>query len=157
MKFRKTLIAAIAFAGLFAAGATNAHTNEYLDTQIAPHGGQVRMAGIYHFEFVIARDSKADKDTPVTVYVTDHAGTKVSTAGAKGMVTILAGKVKTSINLIPDGENSLKGSGKYVSAPDMKAVVLVTLAGAGAEQARFTPLAKAGVAKTGEHSEHMAH
>ena len=91
---------------------------------------------------------------PVMVYVTDHAGSKVSTAGAKGTVTILSGKAKTIVNLVPDGENALKGSGSYASTSDMKAVVSVTMAGKGAEQARFTPLAKTGAAMQEVHSGH---
>ena len=50
MRFRKmmsTTVAATA-AGLFALASINAmaHTDEYLDTQQAPNGGQLRMAGV---------------------------------------------------------------------------------------------------------------
>ncbi len=153
---RKTLIAA---ASLFvvSTGATLAHSDEYLDTQQAPNGGQLRMAGVYHFELVVAKDSREAKDNPVVVYVTDHAGTKVATAGAKGTVTILSGKAKATVNLAPDGDNRLKGSGTYASTPDMKAVVSVTLAGKTAEQARFTPLAKSAAMAQGSNSGHMMH
>ncbi len=154
MKFRHILITVTTIAGLFVAGGTRAHTDEYLDTQTAPHGGQLRMAGIYHFELVVAKDNKQAKDNPVAVYVTDHAGNKVSTTGAKGTVTILAGKTKTTINLTPDGDNVLKGSGAYTPTPDMKAVVSVTFAGKAAEQARFTPFAKAGTPAKDDHSGH---
>ena len=37
---------------IFASG-TFAHTDEYLDTQIAPHSGQLRMAGAQHYELVV--------------------------------------------------------------------------------------------------------
>lgn len=124
-----------------AAGLAFAHSDEVLDTHKSPHGGQLRMAGIYHFELVIARDSKEPKDNPVVVYVTDHAGAKVSTAGASGTVTLLGGKAKASVKLSPDGDNRLKGIGSYASLPDLKAVVSVTIAGKPAEQARFTPMA----------------
>lgn len=154
MKFRHILITVTTIASLFVAAGTRAHTDEYLDTQTAPHGGQLRMAGIYHFELVVAKDNKQAKDNPVAVYVTDHAGNKVSTTGAKGTVTILAGKTKTTINLMPDGDNVLKGSGAYTPTPDMKAVISVTFAGKAAEQARFTPFAKAGAAAKDKHSEH---
>lgn len=141
MKFPKTLIVA---AGLFAlsAGTAMAHSDEYLDTQQAPNGGQLRMAGMYHFELVVAKDSKDAKDNPVVVYVTDHAGARVPTAGAKGSVTVLSGKAKAAIDLAPDGDNRLRGTGKYASLSDMKAIVSVTLPGKSPEQARFTPLAK---------------
>lgn len=154
--FRKSLITA---ASLFAlsTGAALAHTDEYLDTQQAPNGGQLRMAGNYHFELVVAKDSKEAKDNPVLVYVSDHAGTKVPTTGAKGTVTILSGKAKATVNLTPDGDNRLKGTGIYASTPDMKAVVSITLTGKAAEQARFTPLAKAAAMAQDSHSGHAKH
>jgi hypothetical protein len=126
---------------LLASGSAFGHTDDVLDAQQAPHGGQMRMAGVYHFELVVAKDSKAPRDNPVVVYVTDHAGAKISTSGAQGTVTILAGKSKSTVSLVPDGDNRLKGTGTYASVPDMKAVVSVTIAGKSAEQARFTPLA----------------
>lgn len=142
MKSLKAMIpVATLLAALFTGTAALAHSDEYLDTQKAPNGGQLRMAGVYHFELIVAKDSKEAKDNPVVVYVTDHAGTKVSTIGAGGTVTILAGKAKTTVPLAPDGDNRLKGVGKYASTPDMKAIVSITLAGKIAEQARFTPLA----------------
>ena len=151
MKSLKAMIpVATLLAALFTGSAAYAHSDEYLDTQKAPNGGQLRMAGAYHFELVVTKDSKETKDNPVTVYVTDHAGAKVPTVGAGGTVTILAGKAKSTVSLAPDGDNRLKGVGKYASTADMKAVVSVTVAGKAAEQARFTPLAVV----VDEHAEH---
>ena len=127
----------------FAAGAALGHDDAYLDTQKAPNGGQLRMAGPLHFELVMVKDAREAKENPVVVYVTDHADQKISTAGAKGSATILAGKLKSAVTLQPDGDNRLKGVARYASAPDMKVVVSVTLAGKQSEQARFTPLAAA--------------
>lgn len=135
MKFIPAVIAVLV------ATAAAAHSDEYLDTQQAPNGGQLRMAGVYHFELVVARNGSEAQDHPVVVHVTDHAGTKVPTAGAHGTATILAGKAKTTVRLTPDGDNRLKGTGKYAAVPDMKVVVSITLAGKPAEQTRFTPLA----------------
>jgi hypothetical protein len=138
-------IASIAvLAGLtFAAGAALAHDDAYLDTQKAPNGGQLRMAGPNHYELVLVKDAKEDRENPVVVYVTDHAGQKIPTAGAAGTATILAGKLKAAATLKPDGDNRMKGVAKYASMPDTKVVVSITLAGKQAEQARFTPLAVA--------------
>jgi hypothetical protein len=119
-----------------------AHGDEkHLDGQVGPHGGQVRQAGDWHLELVVAREAQANQESPVFVYVTDPKGAKLPTAGASGTATLLAGKTKLTVPLVPDGDNRLKGAGKYVSAPDMKAIVAVTLAGKPAGQARFTPLA----------------
>lgn len=127
-----------------------AHTDEYLDTLQAPNGGQLRMSGIYHFELVVAKDNKVARESPVVVYVTDHAGGKIPTVGAGGTATIVAGKRTVSVKLAPDGDNRLNGVASYASAPDLKVEVSITLADKTARQARFTPLA---VAKGG-HGEH---
>ena len=137
----KSIASIAVLAGLtFAAGAALAHDDAYLDTQKAPNGGQLRMAGPYHYELVVVKGVNDVKENPVVVYVTDHAGQKVPTAGASGTATILAGKLKATATLQPDGDNRMKGVAKYVSSPDMKVVVSVTLAGKQTEQARFTPI-----------------
>lgn len=119
-------------AALAAAAPALAHDDAYLDTVKAPHGGQLRMAGPYHFELVAA--------TPLAVYVTDHAGAKVSTKGATGRAIVLAGKEKATLVLEPYGENALKAAGAYPAQAGMKVVVTVTLPGESApQQARFTP------------------
>ncbi|MCZ2407656.1 MAG: hypothetical protein LC097_13120 [Burkholderiales bacterium] len=128
---------------LAGAASVHAHDDAYLDTMQAPNGGQLRMAGVYHFELVVDKSRPEAADKPVVVHLTDHAGQKVSSAGATGTVTLLAGKAKTVVTLQPDGDNRLKGSGRYASTPDLKAVVSITTKGQAAETARFTPLARA--------------
>jgi hypothetical protein len=103
----------------------------------ASNGGQVAVAGGSHFELVVVKDSQEAKENPLYVYVTDSAGKKLSTAGATGSVTLLAGKLKTTATLAPDGDNRMKGSAQYASAPGLKLVVSITLPGKAAEQARF--------------------
>jgi hypothetical protein len=114
----------------------HAHSDEYLDSQPTPHGGQMHMAGPYHFELLA-------QPNELTVYLTDHAGTKIPSSGATGNATVLSGKTKASIKLQPSGDNVLKGSGQFELAPDMKVVVSVTMPGKSPEQARFTPQQKA--------------
>lgn len=135
-----TLAAGLAL-GLALAPMAQAHDDAYLDTLTAPHGGQLRMAGSSHYELVVVKDSKAAKDNAIVVYVTDHAGTKIPTAGATGSVTLLSGKTKVNSALTPDGDNKLTGHAVYASEPDLKAVVKVKLTGQEEQQARFTPLA----------------
>ena len=133
-------ITALVLGSLLAAGSALAHDDAYLDTQKAPHSGQLRMAGVYHFELVVDRTSPEAKEKTVSVYLTDHAGQKIAAAGATGSVTLMSGKARTTITLTPDGDNLLKGSGKYASTADLKAIVSITPAGQAAAQARFTPL-----------------
>ncbi len=128
-----------------------AHDDVTLDTMKAPNGGQLRMAGNYHFELVVAKDSTDAKDNPVAVYLTDHAGNKAPLAGASSTATILSGKSKVSVPLAPAGDNKLFGTGKYSSDPQMKVVVSVTFADKKTEQARFTPLASTGSDGQGHH------
>lgn len=132
------------------AGAVYAHDDAYLDTVKSPNGGQLRMAGVYHYELVVAKDSKTARDNPILVYVTDHAGQKIPTTGATGTATLLAGKDKATVSLAPDGDNRMKGIVKYASTPGMKGAISITLPGKAAEQARFTPL-------SGAPDEHMNH
>lgn len=139
MKFLKLTLLATALLG---ASLAQAHDDATLDKTKAPNGGQMRAAGIYHFELVVAAPGKEAKESAVKVYLTDHAGTKVPTAGATGTSTLLSGASKVTITLQPQGDNLMVGNGVYQSSPDMKAIVSITLPGKAAEQARFTPLAK---------------
>lgn len=136
---------ASALAALLLAGAAPAQAHD--DAAIAhlkpPNGGQLRAAGEVHLELVVAATG-AGPATPVTVYVSDHAGTGVATAGASATVTLLSGATKTTITLRPAGDNRLAGSGNYKTDAGMKAVVSVTLPGKAPATARFTPLAKPG-------------
>ena len=111
------------------------------DAPKARHGGQVRVAGVNNFELVIAKVSANAKENPIVVFVTDRAGKNVSTVGASGTATILAGKAKATVALVPDGDDRLKGTTNVASTADMKVVVSIALAGKASGQARFTPLA----------------
>jgi len=146
-------LTAMAFALTVGATSVHAHDDAYLDTQQAPHGGQLRMAGLYHLELVVDPSTPQVADKPVVVYVTDHAGQKISTEGATGSATILAAKGKASVALVPDGDNRLKGAGRYASTPDMKAIITFTAKGQPPETARFTPLLKTKQV----HSDHKMH
>jgi hypothetical protein len=142
----------VVVAGLLMGGSlAYAHEGEDHTAAVkAANGGQVQVAGGNRFELVVSKDSTEPRDNPVLVYVTDGAGNKVVTAGATGTATLLAGKDKSVVTLAPDGDNRMKGVGKYASAAGLKAVVSITLAGKAAEQARFTPLA----AKVDGHTNH---
>jgi hypothetical protein len=136
-------------AGLLISPAVQAHDDAYLDTLKAPHGGQLRMAGAQHYELVLTSAAKPSQASPILVYVTDHAGTPVQTAGATGSITLLTGTQKVHATLQPDGDNRLKGWGSYSINPSMKAVVTITLRGQAAQQARFTPKAPPSTDHTG--------
>ena len=53
---------------------------------------------------------------------------------------VLADGRQTSVALLPAGDNLLQGSGDFIAARGMRAVVTLTLPGQRPAQARFTPL-----------------
>ena len=141
---------AIALTLATSATPTLAHDDAHLGTLRSVNGGQLRVAGIYQLELVMLKGSKNTNEDQLVVYVTDHAGTKIPSAGASATATILTGKVKTTANLISDGDNRLKGTAKYASDANVKVVLAVSMPGKSIEQARFTPFA----AVKDEHMDH---
>lgn len=137
----KSVAVALAVAMSAVAMPALAHTDEYLATLKAPHDGQLKMAGPYHIELVVVRDNPQAVDKPVAVYLTDHAGTAIATAGAAGTVTLLGGGKKATAKLVPDGGNGFRANAVYTSTLDLKAVVTITLPGKPAVTARFEPVA----------------
>lgn len=126
--FKTTLFAA----SLLIAGYALAHTDEYLDSQPTPHGGQIRMTDAYHLELVV-------KDKELTVYVMDHGNEAQPSAGMTATATILSGETKTEVTLEPAEENLLKGTGDFKISDDMKVVLSVTPAPL---TVRYTPFQK---------------
>lgn len=127
--FKITLLAA----SLLFAGYAVAHTDEFLDTQSSPHGGQIRMTDTYHLELLV-------KNKDITVYVMNHANEAQPSAGMQATATVLSGDTKVEVKLEPAEENLLKGAGDFKTSDDMKVVLSVTPA---PMTARFTPLQKA--------------
>jgi hypothetical protein len=119
---------------LFLVAPALAHDDATLDAMATPHGGQLRMAGPYHFELVVGEGQ-------VRVYLSDHADKPVSSQGVSGNAVMLSGD-KSTIALAPAGENLLQGAGAFTSGPDMKVVVSLTFPDGKAWQARFTPGAR---------------
>ena len=127
--FKTTLFAA----SLLVAGYALAHTDEFLDSQPTPHGGQIRMTDAYHLELVV-------KDKELTVYVMDHGNQAQPSAGMTATATVLSGETKTEVKLEAAEENLLKGTGDFKVSDDMKVVLSVTPAPL---TVRYTPFQKA--------------
>lgn len=140
MEWWKSLAVCVA---VFLGSSALAHDDAYLDTLKAPHGGQLRMAGPNHYELVVVKNSKAVRENPIIVYVTDHAQNRIDVQGARGTARMTAGKLKATSTLYPDGGNRMKGYAKYASTPGMTVEVTITLPDGEAETARFTPLGRA--------------
>jgi hypothetical protein len=129
MKLFKTTLFATS---LLMAGYALGHTDEFLDTQPSPHGGQIRMTDTYHLELVV-------KDKELTVYVMDHGNEAQPSAGMTATATLLSGETKTEVKLEPAEENLLRGTGDFKISDDMKVVLSVTPA---PMTVRYTPFQK---------------
>ncbi len=108
-----------------------AHDDATMDAMVSPHGGQLRMAGPYHFELVVGEHR-------LSVYLSDHAGQPMTSQGASGNAIVLSGG-KTTVELKPAGESVLEGRGDFTAGPDMKVVVSLAFPDGNTWQARFTP------------------
>ena len=93
------------------------------------YGGVVAVVKDVQYELVAKPES-------LTVYVVDH-GKKVSTQGATGTLTLLAGSDKTEGVLVPAGENALAASGTFKLPSGAKAVATINWPGKPAASARF--------------------
>jgi hypothetical protein len=113
-----------------------AHDDATLDAMETPNGGQVRMAGPYHFELVLG-------DNDLSVYLTDHSDKPVPSDGVGGNVIVMSGG-RATIAVAPAGDNRLAGQGTFQRSPDMKAVVSLTFPDGNTWQARFTPAPRVG-------------
>lgn len=161
MMFRTTfsqLSKASALLALVATATVQAHTDEYLDTIVGPNGGQLRMAGAYHFELLVIKDSKEANTNAIKLFVMDHANTPLPTAGASADLVLVAGKQKAKVTLTPAGHNALVGEAIYASVAQMKVVANVTMPGQSVQTAKFEPLKPtAAAAKALDHQEHNEH
>ncbi|MBT3067276.1 hypothetical protein [Rhodoferax sp. U11-2br] len=118
-----------------------AHDEATLDAMVSAHGGQLRMAGIYHFELVVAPVAMAGQGVTVQVYVTDHLGQNINTTQASGSVSFVSGTHRTQVSLSPQGDNALAGSLAQRPKPGTQAVVSIApVPGQAPLQARFTRL-----------------
>ncbi len=137
---RPGLLAAAALLLALTAGQSGAHDDAYLDQLTGPNGGQLRVAGLNHFELVVSPTPGAPaSEQPVAVYLTDHADQPTASAGFSGRAVILANRQRIDVSLLPDGDNRLSGKASFAHDPDMVVVVTLTLPDQTNAQARFTP------------------
>jgi hypothetical protein len=100
-----------------------------------PNGGVVEDAGKYHVELVM----KADE---LRAFVTGAGGAKVDTKGAEASATVLVGREKLTLKLLPAGGNALAAGGKFDTRAGAKVVLSLALPGQPAVSGRFSIPAK---------------
>lgn len=151
----RTMIATATLVGMVLSAPVRAHTDDYLDTVGGKHGGQLRMAGPWHFELVLDKTADGQKPAPITVYLTDHGDNAIATSGASSKITIISNNKPVQVQLTEKAPNMLVGEAVYKAQPELKAVVQLTLKGE-SQNARFTPFAKP-VAEQPKHDEGHHH
>lgn len=116
-----------------------AHTDEYLATVVAPHGGQLRAAGPFHLELVA-------KDGELALYVIDHGNIPIPVQGGHGKANIQVGKdgERKAVTLVPESGNIMRASGKFKITPDTSIAVFIAIPEYETQGARFTPLTPKG-------------
>ena len=122
----KALKIALLSAALFLPPAAVAHGDK-----TGPNGGVVEDVGKYHIELVM----KADE---LRAFVTGAGSDKIDTKGAQANATVLAGKEKLTIKLVPAGANALAASGKFDTRAGAKVVLSLALPGQPAVSGRFS-------------------
>lgn len=152
----RTMIATATLVGMLWTGVTQAHTDDYLDSVGGKHGGQLRMAGPWHFELVLDKTADGQKPAPVTVYLTDHGDNAIATTGASSKITIISNNKPVQVQLTEKAPNMLVGEAVYKAQPELKAVVQLTLKGE-SQNARFAPFAKPATEQPKQDEGHHHH
>lgn len=125
--------------------AVSAHDSATLDSMPSPHGGQVRMAGPYHIELVIAPAASTQADRAVQVFLTDHANRPVPAAGASGALRFDDGSNAT---LTAQPGNRLTGSIRVDNEPSRQASLSLHFKDGSAWEVSYTPFAPRPAAST---------
>jgi len=131
------LIVGLVWGADSAAAANSADDSTELEpgrnTPRAAHGGDIRMAGPFWLELVVAKSS-------LTVHVTDRSGVPVDTSGGRGTATAHTDGKGTRIELRPTGGNRLAGTGKFKLKHSTVVFVTAKLRGEKPHGAVFRPL-----------------
>ena len=122
-----------AFAAALAPLPADAHTDEMLAGRKTPNGGQMKVAGPFHVEFLV-------KGSEVRLFLYDHADAPADASRASASVQLVAGKERLSVELKPSGRmvNELAGSAASALTGEVRAVVRLQPAQGQAEQVRYT-------------------
>src|SRR5215475_10626586 len=100
------------------------------------HGGDLRLAGPFWLELLVAKGS-------LTVYVSDRNGTPIDASTAKGSAVIHTDGKSTRVELNPGGGERLVGKGRVKIKRTTMIFVTTVLRGEKAHRAVFRPFESA--------------
>ena len=126
----KTLKIGLLTAAFFLSAVVLAHGDKP-----GPNGGMVEDVGRYHVELVM-------KAGDLRAFVAGAGGAKVDTKGAEATATLLVGREKVTLKLVPAGGNALAAGGKFDTRAGAKVVLSLALPGQAPVSGRFTISAK---------------
>lgn len=100
-----------------------------------PMGGHIVDAGggKQHWELVA-------NGAELTLFVLDSEEKPVKTEGGSATAQVLIAGKTLDVQLKPDGDNKLKGTGDFTAAKGMKVIVKTNNVGGQSFQARLTPM-----------------
>lgn len=117
--------------------AESADLDSHVQAPRPAHGGDVRLAGPFWLELVVAKGS-------LTVYVTDRSGAPVDTADGKGTATAHTDGKSTRIELRPAGGDRFAGKQRLRLKRSTVVFVTAHLRGEKPHRAVFRPLETVG-------------
>lgn len=115
---------------MLTASLSYAHSDAEMAAMVAPHGGQLKMVGWYHFELV-------SKGQQLNLYLSDHAGTPKPSKDVKGSFTMLDGAQKLEGTFTPIAPNQLRAQLSRKPSKNAQLEVKLTFADGRTEQAQF--------------------
>ena len=117
---------------LLLASAVSAHDDATLDRMPSPRGGQVRMAGPFHFELVVEPER-------VILHFMDHANQSIPTADARATAKITTTSGSQTIDLFAISESALGAEATVEPLAGAKLEVTVSVPGQRPWTVTFTP------------------
>ncbi len=103
------------------------------DAEKGPKGGELKDAGNYHMELLA-------KENELTLYLYDGNEKPVPAQGAKATATVVAEKVRATVEFAAMEGNMMRGSGQFPATKALRVVVSLTMPGKSPVQARFAPV-----------------
>jgi len=100
------------------------------------HGGDLRLAGPFWLELVVAKGS-------LSLYVSNRSGAPIDASTGKGAAVIHTDGKSTSVELKPGGGNTLVGKGRLKVKRTTVIFVTAALRGEKAHKAVFRPFESA--------------